>query len=422
MAKDQFLKDKKKTAIILVSLASGMSVFLSFATLIQSQGARTVVQNYMDMDMVLQNDTLEKEDQGKWTDIMDDAFLKQIRENSLLKEVNPLSFAKINIPWDPEVSDPWVRKFYEMWMYQPYDEVRDSYRTGEKEFLFCMLGIDENEFDHLSETLEMDVNKKDFFSGKTCILYQAGLDVSFSDMKKKTLTCTEYGKEANKRTFEIAGLTGENYYDGTSESVMTVLVSDNTLYHFLPDNEIMISKIGIQYRKEFDESAEKQILRLMETSKYQKAFSYESRIEEKERIEKAQGNLMEIGIGIAVILGIISVLNYMNTVTGSIQNRRVELAILESLGMTRKQMWGMLVLEGIFIAGGSLFLTFTIGTGITYLLYQTVNYRGVPFFLPILPVSIMSFLIFGICVSIPPAVQVILERQGSMMERIRKTE
>lgn len=126
MAKDQFLKDKKKTAIILVSLASGMSVFLSFATLIQSQGARTVVQNYMDMDMVLQNDTLEKEDQGKWTDIMDDAFLKQIRENSLLKEVNPLSFAKINIPWDPEVSDPWVRKFYEMWMYQPYDEWQGS--------------------------------------------------------------------------------------------------------------------------------------------------------------------------------------------------------------------------------------------------------------------------------------------------------
>lgn len=77
-------------------------------------------------------------------------------------------------------------------------------------------------------------------------------------MKCGCISHTTNGKEANKRTFQIAGLTGENYYDGTSERVMTVLVSDNTLHHFLPDNEIMISKIGIQYRKEFDESAEKQ--------------------------------------------------------------------------------------------------------------------------------------------------------------------
>lgn len=62
MACRQLKKDKKKTAVVFLSLATGLSVFLVLITLIESQGARTIVSNYMDADMEIVNDTLMKED------------------------------------------------------------------------------------------------------------------------------------------------------------------------------------------------------------------------------------------------------------------------------------------------------------------------------------------------------------------------
>ena len=44
--------------------------------------------------------------------------------------------------------------------------------------------------------------------------------------------------------------------------------------------------------------------------------------------------MLEVGLGIVLILALIGLLNYVNTVTGNVQNRQMELAILESVGMT----------------------------------------------------------------------------------------
>ena len=55
--------------------------------------------------------------------------------------------------------------------------------------------------------------------------------------------------------------------------------------------------------------------------------------------------------------------------------------------MTPKQLLGMLVREGILYVGGAWLVTLTVGLGGTYLLYESMNYRGIAFSVPILPVS-----------------------------------
>ena len=60
---EQFTKDKKRTAVVLLSLAASLSVYLCIVTMLDSQAARTIVSNYMDTDMVIQNDTACKENQ-----------------------------------------------------------------------------------------------------------------------------------------------------------------------------------------------------------------------------------------------------------------------------------------------------------------------------------------------------------------------
>ncbi len=52
---------------------------------------------------------------------------------------------------------------------------------------------------------------------------------------------------------------------------------------------------------------------------------------------------------ILLILGIIGVMNYINTSAGNMQSCQKEISIMESVGMTERQVKKILVWEGIFI-------------------------------------------------------------------------
>ena len=72
-------------------------------------------------------------------------------------------------------------------------------------------------------------------------------------------------------------------------------------------------KTSIKYHKEYDRYTEQEILALLEENDNAKDFSWESKIEDADEIEKAQGNMPQVGIGIVLILAFIGIMNYMNT-------------------------------------------------------------------------------------------------------------
>ena len=129
--------------------------------------------------------------------------------------------------------------------------------------------------------------------------------------------------------------------------------------------------------------------------------------------------MMEIGFGIVLILGIIGVMNYINTSVGNMQSRQKELSIMESVGMTERQVKKMLVWEGVFYTGGVLVLTLTAGVGITYAIYQTMNYMGAAFWFPVLPFLGATVVLLAICMLVPVAAYQKIEKSGSLVERIR---
>ena len=421
MAREQLTKDKKKSGIVILSLATGLSVFLCLVTLIESQGARTIVSNYMEMDMVIKNDTLKKENRADWKQILDEKFMVTVKNNQAVKEVNPVLSAEIIVPWEPDFADKWMREFYDMWMNIPYEDEIEEYKAHPENYGSFLLGISETEFGYLNSTIETPVDTEDFMAGKTCILNINGMDFKPKDLNGKKVTCAQYTDASNRRTFEVGGLTNENYYlSALIGYPPTIIVSDTVVKDFT--EEPLLYKVGIKYNREYDRQAEDSLIRLMQNSPYAKDFSYESKIEEMEQVKKAQGSMMEVGMGIVLILALIGIMNYMNTVTGNIQSRQVELAILESVGMTEKQVKKMLVMEGLLFAGCSLFLAAVVGTGITYWLYESMNYRGIPFSVPVLPVLLMLCLVIMVCIAIPLAVRRVMVKKGSVVERVRGFE
>lgn len=305
-----------------------------------------------------------------------------------------------------------------MWMTIPYEQDLKEYKEHPENFGSFLIGIDDTEFNELNETMEKPVDREKFLSGDTCILYRNSLDFTNDDFKGKRVTCAEYGNAENTRSFEIAGLTDESYYVGSLLGTPPIIiVSDQVVKDFVDDP--LIDKVGIRYREEYDEKAEEEMLSLMDQGEYKKAYSYESKIEERAYIEKSQGNKMEIGVGITLILGLIGILNYINTVIGNVQNRQTELAILESVGMTEHQLDKMLMYEGMFLAFGSVLITGTAGLGITYLIFQSVNYMGASFTVPFIPVITEVLSVMIICTVIPVITRKSMSRKQSVIERIK---
>lgn len=275
-------------------------------------------------------------------------LMETMRENDRIQEVHPLWSTQITVPWEPEFSD--------IWMTVPYEQDLEEYKAHPENFGTFLIGIDDQEFKALNQTLETPADAQRFLDGETCILYRNGLDFTSEDLRGKRVACAEYDNSENTLSFEIAGLTNESYYIGSLVGCpLIIIVSDRVVKAFVP--EPLVDKVGILYKEEFDEEAEEEMLSLMDATPYQKDYSYESKIEELAYIEKSQGNKMEIGLGVTLLLALIGILNYINTVIGNIENRRSELAILESIGMTGRQTDQMLVYEGLLLAVGALVIT-----------------------------------------------------------------
>lgn len=411
------LKGQMEKLVVMLSLAAGMAVFLCVTTLIDSQDSREFSYNYRNLDMVLTNDTMTKEKKEERIQIFDQSIIQKLDSVKGVTGVDSVIYAEITVPWEPEFADKWMREFYETWMEIPYEDDIEEYKQYPENFGSSLVGITDADFRELNETLEEPIDESSFLSGKTCLLYQDHLSFDNSDVVGQIVTCAQYEDQDNTRSSEIAGLVDINDYTVLLGYPPTIIVSDKVVKGFVDDP--IIAKVGIRYEEEYNEEVETALLSVMNDSSYAKDYSYSSKIELMKNVKKAQGNMMEVGIGIVLILALIGIMNYINTSVGSIQSRHVEISIMESVGMTGKQVKQMLVVEGMIYAGGAWLITMTVGLGVTFYLYQSLNYYKAAFEIPILPVLAAVALTIFVCISVPIIAYRQLERRSAIVERIK---
>lgn len=428
MAVEQLTRNKKKTVVTMLSLSASLSVFVCLMILLHTQSAREYVYNFRGLDMVVANDTIqnvvvEQDEEGKKQlqgvkQILNQEILDKIKKTDGVSAVFPVSCVSTVIPWEPEVSDVWMREFYETWMDIPYENDLEEYKNHPENFASALIGITEEDFRALNQELKAPVDETSFLNGETCILYRNGLfDLDEKKMIGKNILCGEYENPENTRSFKIVALTDINDYTALLGYPPTMIVIDKAVSSFA--KEPIIFKVGIQYEKEFDERAEAAVENILRKSPNASDFSWESKIRQAEIVEKAQGHMAEIDFGIVAILAVIGIMNYINTSVGNIQSRRKEISIMESVGMSEHQVRKMLVWEGIFYTGGVILLTLTAGLGITYAIYQSVNYMGAAFWFPMVPFFIACILLLTICIAVPLLAYKQMEKSGSLVERIR---
>lgn len=204
LAKERVGRDKKKTAMVVASLGISLSIFLCIVTLLESQGPRTIVSNYMEADMIIKNDTMQMSRKNAWKPLIDNSVLKEITQDSAIKNIHSI--------YNDEIAVPWQGKFTDYW------------KHPEKYYSF-LVGIDREEFQHLNLTMENAVNEKDFLEGRACILYENMLGLDFENVNGQPISCylTDNPKQIYHLT--IRGMTNDNQYANLLGTTPTLIVS-----------------------------------------------------------------------------------------------------------------------------------------------------------------------------------------------------
>ena len=85
-------------------------------------------------------------------------------------------------------------------------------------------------------------------------------------------------------------------------------------------------------------------------------FDYESKASYAGEFEGTRSMFLLLGGALSFIVGLVGVLNFFNAILTGITARRRELAVLQSIGMTSRQLRTMLALEGLFYTLGAVLL------------------------------------------------------------------
>ena len=127
--------------------------------------------------------------------------------------------------------------------------------------------------------------------------------------------------------------------------------------------------------------------------------------------------------GISIILILIGIINFINVMLTGVFTRKTELAIMESVGMTKKQIQKMLMLEGLYYGIITIGLICTVGNAVCLwvakLAKKIADYAV--FHYPWVLILSISLVIILICFIVPAAVYHILSKE-SITQRLRDGE
>ena len=150
-------------------------------------------------------------------------------------------------------------------------------------------------------------------------------------------------------------------------------------------------------------------------------FDYESKATYAGEFESTRSMFLLLGGALSFIVGLVGVLNFFNAILTGITARRRELAVLQSIGMTSRQLRTMLALEGLFYTVGAALLALALIVVTAPLVGPALN-RLIWFFtyrFTVWPIAVVLPL-FGALGILIPILSCRAAQRYSVVERLRQ--
>lgn len=197
-----------------------------------------------------------------------------------------------------------------------------------------------------------------------------GWDIQVGD--EVTLTWYD-GYEMQERTFEVKGVIDGHDYTGKLRDNSTSFILPDTVISDMAGGIDLTNTVVIKVDREKERQVENELNLMIEDYPY---LSLGTLREEMLQVESMFDLLFSVLVGLSVFIIGFALINLINTLITNILTRDHEFAMLQSVGMTRKQLSGMLRMEALILAGGNLLITLVIGTSAGYVMIGILRYFG----------------------------------------------
>ena len=418
MAVQNVFRNWRKGLIVMLSIALSMVVVNSIVMLVQGYDFESYKNVFLASDFQLDQMTATLSNttfNGITPEIKE--ILNECPES---EKTGYVYYSKETHQMEPELLKIWeslANKYEENWNDYEKQIWEDAKATNTVNVHF--LGISQAVFDKLEWRGEKPSWDK-FKSGDYVIVDYGDkfAEHPVSYYQTGDIFQMEY-QNGNEKDYEVLGEALMPYaldYPYADSIYITVLVPEDEYISQTGNESAMYAAIDAK------KGRDKQVKAYIDENvlKENDMINVLSVLDMKESFQRFVSKYYMIGGFLALILAFIGIMNFFNTTATSVISRRKELALLEVVGMTKKQVAKMLVAEGFLYLGGAFVIAVLLVVfGSEEILSNTI---GSAFFfqmhLTIVPCLLMIPILLVIAYAIPKYQFEKMSRE-SLVERIR---
>ena len=418
MAFHNVFRDKKRATIVFVSLFFGVITFLSVITFVQSINVKNYIKYYVPSDFEISYYT-----ENNLTDSVVNEILNidGINESSIAKS------SSISIK-NTKLLENIIRKECERFgVSEQYDSTIDMIQNEPEKIGESIVGIDSSIINRINDNKNYNIDIEKFENGEIILIdipfSLSGNNSEINKLNNATLKIKFTNNNVEKE-FKIVTIDRSkdnlNYIPYSSCDVIgmpNIYISNEILKDL--DNNCE----NLSLSMDVDENKEPVIYKQLDKITKNSGLCLEAKSKIKSDFEKTTMAMYVLGGSIAAVLILIGLLNFINVMITGVNSRMKELAVLESIGMTKKQIKKMLTYEGIYYAAVTTMFLLTIGLliirGIGYLSTLIADYAQ--FVFPIGTMVLLIGTIFIVCIFTPSLVYKYSSRK-TVTERLREIE
>lgn len=408
MSLSNVFRNKKGAFYTFASLILGLTTFILVSTITASMNPKVMIENEGDSDFTIQ--FLD-------STVIDETLLEKVQNIDGIENFMTTNKGAIQISYDEAIFRDYLEYLASTGDRSGFDlddENFIEYYTSN--FRSSIYGIDSKRIEILNETLKSPIDIEDFENGEFILLHEVSKLQNGESVFNSGDVFTDV---ENKHTFVIGDVfVNENFNDlprGLRSQGPEFFVSKKFLEQIDSDNCIGSIK--------FDTTGTDDAMILHQVESFfggNANVLIESRFQRIEEISGYVSIIEIVGTSISLIFMLIGILNFINTIAVSVTVRTHELALLESVGMTRKQIKRMLSIEGFFYWIIPFGFVFTIGNGLLYFIYDNLKVNDIlsVFAYPTATVTIVAMLLLAICTYLP-VFTYNQSQKGNIIQRLR---
>lgn len=318
-----------------------------------------------------------------------------------------------------------IGQFNQGQFYQLYENEYGDYATtfyGAEDFAIEQMYVYEGERD--VKTIQEKLSTGDY------IVYAVPVDDNDKveeDLQmhkpgdKVVLSYADKSGQYQEREVTILSVIKEDYWNLSNR------VSADFAYYTSADvfKEMILDRYLMCYSFNTADNQEMNADRFLQqyTKQVEPLMNYSSKISYIREFSTMTNMFLLIGGALAFIIGMIGILNFINSILTGIITRQREFAMMEAIGMTRRQLTKLVVAEGIYYA--AMTIVFSLLAGCAFSLTAVRAMSGGMWFMNYQFTAIPMLVVFPILLLlgiVVPYVSFRLGDSGSVVEELQKVE